>query len=85
MDIKEVLSSECEYDWYWNLLACSTEYKTCDSFASLTRQQISYYGSDSRLIFSVSINWHPDNIMYVKDDKIHVLGSRNKINCERWI
>ena len=39
------MSSECEYDWYWKISACSTEYEVCDSFASLTRQQISYSGS----------------------------------------
>jgi hypothetical protein len=42
--------SKCEYDWYGKILTCSTEYKICDSFASLTCQQISYYGSDSRLV-----------------------------------
>ena len=36
------MSSECEYDWYWKISACSTEYEACDSFASLTR---SYSGS----------------------------------------
>ena len=39
------MSSECEYDWYWKISACSTEYEVCDSFASLTRQQILYSGS----------------------------------------
>jgi hypothetical protein len=39
------MSSECEYDWYWNISACSTAYKVCDSFASLTRHQTSYSGS----------------------------------------
>jgi hypothetical protein len=39
------MSSECEYDWYWQIPACSTEYEFCDSFASLTRQQTSYSGS----------------------------------------
>ena len=39
------MSSECEYDWYWNISACSTEYEVCDSFSSLTRQQTSYSGS----------------------------------------
>jgi hypothetical protein len=39
------MSFECEYDWYWKLSTCSTEYKVCDSFASLTRQQTSYSGS----------------------------------------
>ena len=39
------MSSECEYDWYWKISACSTEYEVCDSFASLTRQQTSYSGS----------------------------------------
>jgi hypothetical protein len=36
------MSSECEYDWYGNISACSTEYEDCDS---LTRQQTSYSGS----------------------------------------
>ena len=39
------MSSECEYDWYWKISACSTEYEVCDSLASLTRQQTSYSGS----------------------------------------
>ena len=39
------MSSECEYDWYWKISACSTEYEVCVSFASLTRQQTSYSGS----------------------------------------
>lgn len=39
------MSSECEYNWYWKISACSTEYEVCDSFASLTRQQTSYSGS----------------------------------------
>jgi hypothetical protein len=39
------MSSECEYDWYWKISACSTEYEVCDSFASLTRQQTSYSSS----------------------------------------
>ena len=39
------MSSECEYDWYWKISACSTEYEACDSYASLTRHQASYSGS----------------------------------------
>ena len=39
------MSSECEYDWYWKISACSTEYEVCDLFASLTRQQTAYSGS----------------------------------------
>jgi len=39
------MSSECEYNWYWKISAYSTEYEVCDSFASLTRQQTSYFGS----------------------------------------
>ena len=39
------MSSECEYDWYWKISACSTEYEACDSFASLTRHHTSYSGS----------------------------------------
>ena len=39
------MSSKCEYDWYWKISACSTEYEVCDSFASLTSQQTSYSGS----------------------------------------
>ena len=46
VDIRMInMSSECEYDWYWKISACSTEYEVCDSFASLTRQQTSYSGS----------------------------------------
>jgi hypothetical protein len=39
------MSSECEYDWYWQISTCLTEYEVCDSFASLTWQQTSYSGS----------------------------------------
>ena len=39
------MSSECEYDWYWKISACSSEYEVCDLFASLTRHQTSYSGS----------------------------------------
>ena len=39
------MSSECEYDWYWKISACSTEYEICDSLASLTCQQTSYTDS----------------------------------------
>ena len=38
------MSSECEYDWYWKISACSTEYEVCDSFALLIRHQTSYSG-----------------------------------------
>ena len=27
------MSSECEYEWYWIISACSTEYEVGDSFA----------------------------------------------------
>ena len=40
-----MINMSCEYDWYWKISACSTEYEACDSFASLTRHQSSYYGS----------------------------------------
>jgi hypothetical protein len=36
------MSSECKYDLYWKISACSGEYEVCYSFASLTRQQTSY-------------------------------------------
>ena len=39
------MSSQCEYDWCWKISACTTEYETCDSFTSLTRQQTSFSGS----------------------------------------
>ena len=39
------MSSECEYDWYWKISVCSSEYEVCDSFASPTRHQASYSGS----------------------------------------
>ena len=46
LDLRMInMSSECEYDWYWKISACSTEYEVCDSFASLTRYQTSYSGS----------------------------------------
>ena len=38
------MSSECEYDWYWKISACSTEYEVCDSCVLLTWQQTSYSG-----------------------------------------
>ena len=55
------MSSECEYDWYWKMPVCSTEYEVCDSFASLTRQQTWYSGS-ACWYFRYHINSHPDNI-----------------------
>ena len=46
LDLRMInMSSECEYDWYWKISACSTEYEVCDSFTSLTRHQTSYSGS----------------------------------------
>ena len=46
LDLRMInMSSECEYDWYWKISACSTEYEVYDSFASLTRHQASYSGS----------------------------------------
>ena len=46
LDLRMInMSSECEYDWYWKISVCSTEYEVCDSFASLTRHQASYSGS----------------------------------------
>ena len=45
LDLRVInMSSECEYDWYWKISACSTEFEVCDSFASLTRHQTSYSG-----------------------------------------
>jgi hypothetical protein len=55
------MSSECEYDWYWIISTCSTEYEICGSFASLNRQQTSYYGSQAD-IFDINQFTHPDNI-----------------------
>jgi hypothetical protein len=40
-----IIHMTCEYDWYWTISACSTEYEVCDWFASLTSQQASYSGS----------------------------------------
>ena len=46
LDLRMInMSSECEYDWYWKISACSTEYEVCDSFTSLTHHQTSYSGS----------------------------------------
>ena len=39
------MPSECEYDWFWKIAACSTEYEACDSFVSFTHHQTSYSGS----------------------------------------
>ena len=50
------MSSECEYDWYWKISACSPEYEVCDSFASLTRHQTSYSGSAGRYFRHQSIH-----------------------------
>ena len=52
------MSSECAYDWYWKISACSTEYEVCDSFASLTRQQTSYSGSADWYFRYQSIHIH---------------------------
>ena len=50
------MSSECEYNWYWKISACSPEYEVCDSFASLTRHQTSYSGSAGRYFRYQSIH-----------------------------
>jgi hypothetical protein len=52
------LSSECEYHWYWQISACSTEYDVCDSFASLTWQQTSCPGSAGWYVRYQSIYIH---------------------------
>ena len=51
------MSSECKYDSYWYISACSGEYEVCDSFASPTRQQTSY---------SWSVGW------YFRNQSIHI-------------
>ena len=50
------MSSECEYDWYWKISACSTEYEACDTFTSLTRQQTPYSGSTGWYFWCQSIH-----------------------------
>jgi hypothetical protein len=50
-----------KFDWYWEISACSIEYEACDSFA-LAHPPTNFIFLLGRLIFSVSINSHPDNI-----------------------
>jgi hypothetical protein len=65
------MSSECEYDWYWKISACSTEYEVCDSFASLTRQQTSYSGSAGwsfryqSIHIQITYTYHDENTNYI--------------------
>ena len=61
------MSSECEYDWYWKISACSTEYEVCDSFASLAHQQTSYSGS---------AGW------YIRYQSIHIQITYTKVTFE---
>jgi hypothetical protein len=49
------MSSECEYDWYWKISACSTEYEAYDFAHSPPNFIFSFFWL-GRLIFSVSIN-----------------------------
>jgi hypothetical protein len=71
------MSSECEYDWYWKISACSTEYEVCDSFASLTRQQTSYSGSTDwyfrhqSIHIQITYTYHPPLPLYLPTDSIH--------------
>jgi hypothetical protein len=41
------MSSECEYDWYWKISACSTEYEVCDSWQPepLNRNESGRFGA----------------------------------------
>jgi hypothetical protein len=41
------MSSECEYDWYWKITACSTEYEVFRSLANklhILAQQADIFG-----------------------------------------
>ena len=70
------MSSECEYDWYWKISACSTEYEICDSFASLTRHQTSYFGSAGwyfryqSIHIQIAYTYHPSLLLYLPADSI---------------
>ena len=73
------MSSECEYNWYWKISACSTEYEVSDSFASLTRQQTSYSGSSGRYFRYQSIHiqiTYAYTITALERDQYEVLWSR---------
>jgi hypothetical protein len=73
------MSSECEYNWYWKISACSTEYEVSDSFASLTRQQTSYSGSSGRYFRYQSIHiqiTYAYTITALERDQYEVLWNR---------
>jgi hypothetical protein len=43
LDLRMInMSFECEYDWYWKISACSTEYEVCDSFEYSSPKHCSY-------------------------------------------
>jgi hypothetical protein len=70
------MSSECEYDWYWKISACSTEYEICDSFASLTRHQTLNSGLQADIfginqfpfkqLFCATCRFHHSYLTYVQ-------------------
>jgi hypothetical protein len=65
--------------WIWlilNILACSTEYEVCDSFASLTRQQTSYSGSTCWYFRYQSIH-----IQITYTYWLHMIFSISNIEC----
>jgi hypothetical protein len=87
LDLRMInMSSECEYDWYWKISACSTEYEVCDSFASLTPDQASYSGSAGRYFRYQSIHIQ---ITYTypsrwKWPKLQLYFSEKSRNRHRW-
>jgi hypothetical protein len=76
------MSSECEYDWYWKISACSTEYEVCDSFPSLARHQTSYsvstgwYFRYQSIHIQITYTYHPSLLLYLPADSI----SKTRIN-----
>jgi hypothetical protein len=59
------MSSECEYDWYWKNISLLERIWSLwlVRFAHFPTSFIFWLG---RLIFSVSINSHPDNIYLLR-------------------
>ena len=84
------MSSECEYDWYWKISACSTEYEVCDSFVSLTRQQTSYSGSAGwyfryqSIHIQIAYTYHPSLPLYLSTCWFHKQNSYQSSRELSW-
>jgi hypothetical protein len=85
------MSSECKYDWYWEISACSTEYEACDSFFISPR---SWYQPESRFTYNHSVmteiytNTYKKTVVqsqsYTVVNKIFLNKTYNKCMVNSW-